>query len=1502
MNAQAASVADEQAQPLDRIGDRYQIESTLGSGGMGTVLAGRDLLLDRPVAIKVLPLDKRQNERATQRLHREARAMARIAHPGVVQVFDHGNDARLGPYIIMERLFGKDLSQLMHDRAPLELSLAIRLIEQACAALQAAHAAGVVHRDLKPSNLFVVHGPAMLMPRIKVLDFGVAKLDDPGQLTDPGDILGTLAYLPPERWEAGEVADARGDIYALGAIVYQMLSGFAPFRAGTRAALRLSILHDDVASLSIVRPELPSALAAAVSRALSKSPADRFENAWEFALALGVPPQRLEPSAAEGEAAGPFEGTARYRVQRLLARGQGTEVYAAWDIERNRSVALKRLLAPNGESLSRLKREFRALTDISQRNVARAYEFVEQGENVLLALELVDGIPLLDYLQSAPSELHSCLCQLVYALAAVHARGLVHGDVTPQNVLVEPGGRVVLFDCGLSSRARERATPRGTREYLAPEVFSGVIGPEADFYSLGVLLFRAITGELPGAPPPGLSLRDWLYSFARPEWSPELLALCLRLLDPDPNQRAAEASSLAKLGILAEVHSASLLSTQSGRFVGRGAALADLWDAFRASAEGTSTVIWLQGTSGIGKTTLLEHFGRTLEEQGRALVLRSRARHSVSIPFPAFDEFIDELSEWLTLQTPAALAALLPRNTEQLARLFPVLLRIPAIARSVTSAADSPDAAQARLQATDALRELARRLCLRQPLVLLIDDVQWLDGDSAELLAAVLRAPEPPPLLLIGAVRTDAGELGPSLRRLETRLREPARRLHLEPLSNEEAHALVRARWRGNVPLEAPEALRLARQSGGNPFFADLLAEGLLTPNAGGRVGLDSVLRARHERLPASSRLALELLCVASRPLRRSVLAQATGNADPLVLEALSSGRFVRAAHTAGDALEPYHARIRDAVLQSLPATLRRAHHSRLADTLRRDGGAEPEALVEHLAGSGDTHEAAGLAVAAAQTASEQLAFDRAAALFGVALEHGQFGAAEAQAIQRRRARALQDAGRRREAGKQLLSSAELATTEDQRSNLRREAGSHLLLSGDSRLGLEVLAPSISAAGLSLPETPADTVVATIGALQALAVRGMSWVPAHATAATHDELERIDLCLLLAQGLAHVDLRALPFAILAFHRALDAGESERLQRASALFVVSTVGHVPNPLTGPGLELCRQLTGELQTPYARALLLAAEGEMALSQGKFLAAEANFERAERTLLESCVGATRELAVVRDMAVFIQYAHKGDFRTQLVRTQRWMREAEETQDQFHASMLRVAHAIVWIAHDRPEHAQSELDRAEAEWTGAAGILVVVATLYRDIVDRYLGTDRAEQEQRLFILASPAAQTPFLAGYVALHTIWSAIRTIARIGSRAEEELRIASESLSKLRSFGLDIWVAVADALEANLDYLRGAREAALQRLEEAEQTFRRLHMLCFAACARKRRGQFTHAEFGARLQLEAGTQLQQLGIVDVERWSRAYWSVFETDLVQPLTYVNDQEGSLSASDGF
>jgi serine/threonine protein kinase len=1427
------------------LGHRYRIERPLGSGGMGMVLAAHDTVLDRPVAIK---LATRADQRATDRLVREARALARIVHPGIVQVFDRGDDPGHGPYVVMERLVGQNLAAFLHARGPLPPVLAVALLEQLCGTLQAAHDAGVVHRDLKPSNVFLVEGAAGEVPRVKVVDFGTAKLvDGEDPLTDPGDLLGTLAYMPPEQWDSVSEADERSDVYALGAIAFELLTGTPPFRAPTRAALCLSILHDDPPSVRTRCPAASPALAAAVARALGKRPEQRFASVTAFAQALGL--TALTPPA-DRNAPG-FLGTSRYRVVRLIGGGQGTEVYAAQDLERDRTVALKRLTGRGGEALLRLKREFRSLAGLHHPNLVRLHEIVEAEGQVVLVMELVDGKPLLEHVTGSPERLRGTIDQLLAALGALHGRGLAHRDLKPSNVLVEPTGRVVLLDGGLAAPFGGQGRVEGTARYMSPEALEGQIGPAGDLYAVGMILREALAGL--GA--------------AVPE---DLAALADRLLVPDPAGRGTveEARRAVRPGNSADLSGDS----RRASFVGRDEALAVMEEALGRAAGGTPTVLWVVGPSGIGKTALIEEFGRRLAREGRAVTLASRARDT-AVPFPALDGAVDELSSHLLRLAPAALEAILPRRCAPLAQLFPVMTRVAAVDRATTLAGHAHDSPQLRREAFAALRELLRRLCQRQPVVMSIDDVQWLDADSAELLAHLLTGADAPPLLVLGALRVGATE-SPALVSLETRVAPPVR-LHLGPLSAAEARVLVHDRWRGRAPLDDEASARLIDQGAGIPFFLEMLAaEPSVTVASAAALG--DVIAARWRRLDPAPRRALERICLSSRPLPAHV----ASSADDEVLAPLFASALIRGVRVDERWLvEPYHARIGETVRAAMEERLRREHHLEIARLLRGDPHADPELLVEHMAGGGDERGAAEVALASARAANAQLAFGRAAALFGVALAHGRLFPLERVAICRSQALALQNAGRRREAGELLLRTAEALEDPILAAELRTDAGVHLVLSGHVRAGLELLAPALARAQLDEVLDLGQLLPATGAALGALMARGLT---APARPVVDDELlARIDLCLVLAQGLAHLDLRAVAFACHGLRLAVEADEPRRLQRACALFVINSVGSVPNALTGPALERCRLLTLASREPYARALLHAAEAEVAHFEGRFLAAEGSFERAERILVDSCVGATRELATVRDVAAFIQYAQKGDFRTQLERTQRWLVEADAAQDLFHASMLRVAHAIVWIAQDDPRRARAELARAQAEWTGAAGVLEVAATLYSDVADRYEGREELDQEAaqaRAAALQSPAAQTPFLGGYLTFQVVWRDLRALA--SRRAGPEIAaVTRTSIEGLRSVGLDMWRAVADALEANLDWLAGQRDRAVERLEQSEQTFRRLHMLCLAACARKRRGQLTRAELGQRLQGEADAELRTLGVLEPDRWARAYWSMFD-----------------------
>jgi serine/threonine protein kinase len=265
--------------PVDRVlGGRYRLRRLLAVGGMGAVWAAEDAVLGREVAVKVLGEALADDRRARLRLRREARAAARLAHPAIARVLDLGEeDGR--PYLVMELLHGESLAARLARGGPLAPAEAVGVVAAAADALDLAHRAGIVHRDVKPGNVFVTRGG-----EVKLLDFGIARAADETALTG-GDLLGTAAYLAPER-VLGHDATPAADVYALGVLLYELLAGRPPFAGDCGAALAMAQVHAQPPPLGAVAPSVPPALAAACERALAKDPAARPPSAAALAALL----------------------------------------------------------------------------------------------------------------------------------------------------------------------------------------------------------------------------------------------------------------------------------------------------------------------------------------------------------------------------------------------------------------------------------------------------------------------------------------------------------------------------------------------------------------------------------------------------------------------------------------------------------------------------------------------------------------------------------------------------------------------------------------------------------------------------------------------------------------------------------------------------------------------------------------------------------------------------------------------------------------------------------------------------------------------------------------------------------------------------------------------------------------------------------------------------------------------------------------------------------------
>jgi serine/threonine-protein kinase len=293
------------------------LEAPVAAGGMGEVWAARDLLLDRPVAVKLLAGALAGDARAAERLRREGRAASRLEHPNIARVLDLGEqDGR--PYLVMELLQGESLAERIDRAGPMAPAEAARVVAAVADALEAAHRAGVVHRDVKPGNVFLTWDG-----EVKVLDFGIAWRAHEAALTT-GDLLGTAAYLAPER-VLGHRATPAADVYALGVVLYELLAGRRPFEADSQVELAMAQVNARPTPLDRVAPSTPAFLVAACGHALAKDPAARPPSAAAFARLLrardGVPVAPATTATLPGPPAGRRRRSRRGLLVALLLTG-----------------------------------------------------------------------------------------------------------------------------------------------------------------------------------------------------------------------------------------------------------------------------------------------------------------------------------------------------------------------------------------------------------------------------------------------------------------------------------------------------------------------------------------------------------------------------------------------------------------------------------------------------------------------------------------------------------------------------------------------------------------------------------------------------------------------------------------------------------------------------------------------------------------------------------------------------------------------------------------------------------------------------------------------------------------------------------------------------------------------------------------------------------------------------------------------------------------------------
>jgi serine/threonine protein kinase len=936
--------------------------------------------------------------------------------------------------------------------------------------------------------------------------------------------------------------------------------------------------------------------------------------------------------------------------------------------------------------------------------------------------------------------LRATLPQLARGLHALHLAGKVHRDVKPSNIRVTNDGRVVLLDFGLVAELERRAGSGGppdagglivgTVSFMAPEQCAADVSltPAADWYALGVVLFHALTGRFPfeGAPARVLlekqtktAPRASRYALGVPG---DLDDLCAELLEREPTDRPIGAAVLSRLGS----SEPSVRTTQSisreASFAGRDAELAQLDAAFalacgtskpddrrvRSSADGgaqledrRAAVAVVRAPSGLGKSALVARFlDRVRATREDAVILRGRCLDREDVPYKAIDPLVDELSDWWLELPPKEAQSILPRDADLLPTLFPVLDRVPAIADAPRTR-QLADPQARRTRAFDALRETLQRLGDRRPVVLFLDDMQWVDRDTTALLADLMRAPDPPPILLVLATRADdSTQVVDLVRRMDAH----ATIIELGPLPEDVAVALACTQLGDD---QADVARRLVREADGNPLFVIELTRYLQSrtlDEVAGK-GLDAVLVERLDELGESGRVLAEIVAVAGEPISRRHLGTAAGVATSDLSRQLQQLRAQRVVKTSGsradDMIEPYHDRIRTAVMTSMAGDRRAKHHRALAAALASKGTAEQLARHWYLAGEPD--HAAPHARRAGDEARARLDFDTCARWYGIALEAARWTDVERRELRSLYGDALADAGRPREAADVFLAAADGADRATAL-ELRRRASASLLQSGHLTEGLALTRSVLAGVGLKMARTPMGSLIQMLLRRAWLRVRGLGFRERALSEISQAELTRVDVCEGVSFGMVFVNtFRAMDFGMRFLLGALRLGETWRVSRGLALETDYLAATAKTRRTERLLARLEAMTASLVDahPAARSQLVTTRALVEFFlHNRFDLASQLFADAIADYRAVVGRAGFELDTVLMFELWALY-YRGEIGELSRRVPAMAEEAARNGNQYTALTMHSAFPLAWLARLEPDAVEASVDHAVGSWS---------------------------------------------------------------------------------------------------------------------------------------------------------------------------------------------------------
>jgi serine/threonine protein kinase len=546
----------------------YEILERIGHGGMGSVYRARHVYLDEQRAIKLIQTQLAESEDFVNRFIREAKTLAKLRHPNLVQLYEFGTLESNSFFMVLEFLQGESVLQRIQKIQRIPIQHALRIIREAAMGLEAAHQKGIIHRDLSPDNLFLVQIESG-METTKVIDFGIARptAKETQRFTRTNMFIGKLEYMSPElcgQLSEDEDLDQRADIYSLGVTLYHMLTGRLPFTSNTPQGFMYKHLNENARPLSSHADcgPFPPELDYFVTKAMAKLRENRHASMKEVIDHLNKIESSLTPtvhSPAWTAPALPTPGSFfanRYLIEKRIGEGGMGTVFKATDRMLDISVAIKTLnreLVSNETNLNRLKREVILARKVAHPNVCRLYDIGEVGGVHYVSMEFVEGQTLSEILHHQgllpEQQTIEIMRQVLNALGAAHSQGIIHRDLKPQNIMIDRTGRAMMMDFGISFSAEaghltQTGMMVGTPRYMAPEQFKEQGSDHrADLYSAGIILYEMVSGRAPFDAKTAASMMYAHLHTPPPRPSqfchvgPQLESIILRALEKDPSKR-----------------------------------------------------------------------------------------------------------------------------------------------------------------------------------------------------------------------------------------------------------------------------------------------------------------------------------------------------------------------------------------------------------------------------------------------------------------------------------------------------------------------------------------------------------------------------------------------------------------------------------------------------------------------------------------------------------------------------------------------------------------------------------------------------------------------------------------------------------------------------------------------------------------------------------------------------------------------------------------------------